>query len=70
MRYRQLEKHALTQAGVGAFVFTGGQATAAETAELVCRLLLKLARINRSERKPFLYGFGFGGTFTRVKLRV
>jgi hypothetical protein len=41
VRYRELEKHALNQAGVGAFVFTGGQATAADTADIICRLLRK-----------------------------
>lgn len=70
VRYRQLERNALTEARVGAFVFTGGQATAADTAEIVCRLLAKFASINRSERKPFLYSFGLGGSLSRIKLKT
>jgi hypothetical protein len=67
VRYRELEKYALNQAGAGAFVFTRGQATAADTAEIVCRLLRKFANMNRSERKPFLFSFGSGATISRVK---
>jgi hypothetical protein len=70
VRYRELEKNALTEAGVGAFVFTGGQATAADTAEIICRLLAKFAKIGRSERKPFLYSFGIGGSLSRIKLKT
>jgi hypothetical protein len=69
VRYRELEKHALNQAGAGAFVFTGGQATAGDTANIVCRLLRKFANINRSERKPFLFSFGSGVTISRIKLK-
>jgi PIN like domain len=70
VRYRELEKRALASAGVGAFVFTGGQATAAETANVICKLLPKFARINRSERKPFLYTFGLGGSLSRIRLKI
>jgi hypothetical protein len=69
VRYRELEKQALTQAGVGAFVFTGGQATANDTADIVCRRIPKFANISRSERRPFLFTFGFGATVSRVKLK-
>jgi hypothetical protein len=69
VRYRELEKHTLNQSGAGAFVFTKGQATAADTADIVCRLLPKFAKINRSERKPFLFSFGSGVTISRVKLK-
>jgi PIN domain-containing protein len=69
VRYRELEKHALIHARVGAFVFTGGQATAAETAELVCQLRRKFANINRSECKPFLYSFGMAGAIHRIALK-
>jgi PIN domain-containing protein len=69
VRYRELEKRALNLAGAGAFVFTGGQATAADTADIVCRLLRKFANISRSERKPFLFTFGFGTTTSRIKLK-
>lgn len=69
VRYRSLERNALTDAGVGAFVFTGGQATAAETAEVILRILTKLANIHRSEVRPFLYSFGLAGSLSRIKLR-
>jgi hypothetical protein len=69
VRYCELEKNALIEAGVGAFVFTGGQATAADTAEIICRLVPKLASTNRSESKPFLYSFGFAGSLDRIRLR-
>lgn len=69
VRYRELEKQALMRAGAGAFVFTGGQATAADTADIVCRLLRTFANINRSERKPFLFSFGFGATISSIKLK-
>lgn len=69
VRFRVLERDALTSAGVGAFVFTGGQATAADTATVICRLLPKFANMAISERKPFLYTFGLGGTPARIKLK-
>jgi hypothetical protein len=69
VRYRELEKRALNQAVAGAFVFTRGQATATDTAVIVCRLLRKFANIHRSERKPFLFSFGSGVTISRVRLK-
>jgi hypothetical protein len=69
IRYRRLERDALTEAGIGSFVFTGGQASAAETAAVVTRMLQKLSNIGRSEPKPFLYSFGATGSLTRIKLQ-
>jgi hypothetical protein len=69
VRYRELEKNALHESGAGAFVFTGGQATAGDTADIVCQLLPKFANINRSERKPFLFSFGYGVTISRIRLK-
>jgi len=69
VRYRTLERTALTQAGVGAFVFTGGQATAADTAAVICSLLNKFTATSVSERKPFMFCFGLGGALSRVQLR-
>ncbi len=70
IRYRYLERTALVQASVASFVFTGGQATAIDTAKVVCRLLAKLVKISRSENRPFLYGFGLNGSLARVKLKT
>jgi hypothetical protein len=69
VRFRHLEIGALAEAGVGAFVFTGGQATAADTAAVILRLLPKLTNMGRSEPKPFLYSFGLAGLLNRIKLR-
>lgn len=69
VRYRTLERIALTEAGVGAFVFTGGQATAADTATVICSLLKKFAATSVSERKPFMFCFGLGGVLSRVQFR-
>jgi hypothetical protein len=66
VRYRLLERMALEEAGVAAFVFTGGEATGAETAATICKLLRKMTNMAVSERKPFMYTFGLGGSLTRV----
>lgn len=68
IRYRKLEKEALKAAGVGAFTFTGGQATALETATAILSRLEKMRAIARSEPRPFLYTFGLYGPLSRVTL--
>ena len=68
IRYRRLEREALKSAEVGAFVFTGGQATAQDTADVILPRLSKIVSIARSERRPFLYTLTLGGTLTRVPL--
>ena len=69
VRYRLLERIALEQAGVAAFVFTEGTATAADTAVTIVRLIRKMANMAISEPKPFLYSFGSSGHLNRVKVR-
>jgi hypothetical protein len=69
IRYRPLEYLALREAGVGAFVFTGGTVTASETAGVVVRILTKFVNMAASEPRPFLYTFGPSGSLTRVALR-
>jgi tRNA G37 N-methylase TrmD len=54
IRYRPLEYLALREAGVGAFVFTGGTVTASETAGVVVRILTKFVNMAASEPRPFL----------------
>jgi hypothetical protein len=66
IRRRPLERAALRAAGVAAFAFTAGQATAEETAQAIVPLLEKMANIAISETKPFLYIFGITGRLTRV----
>ncbi len=53
VRHRALEMQVLTEARVGAFALTAGQATARETASVISAKLPKLLNIARSERKPF-----------------
>lgn len=68
IRYRPLERRALTLNGVGAFVFNGGQATAETTANRLIELLPKMSAIATSESRPFLFTFGLHGSIARVKL--
>ena len=68
IRYRTIERDALKRAAVGAFVFTGGQATARDTAEAIVPKLRKMGSIATSERKPFLYSLSARGSLTRVPL--
>jgi hypothetical protein len=69
IRKRRIELEALRDAGVAAFTFTGGQATAAATAEVIVPLLRKFANMATSEPKPFLYTFGLSGRLSKVKLK-
>jgi hypothetical protein len=69
IRHRALELQALTAANVAAFAFTATRATAGDTADTIERRLAKFANMATSERRPFLYTFGLGGSLTRVKLR-
>jgi len=68
IRRRLLEREAIKQSGAAVFALTAGEATAAETAEVVIRLLRKLGNMAASERRPFLYTFGLRGRLSRVKL--
>lgn len=69
VRYRQPETAAILAAKVAAFVFTGGQVTAAETAEVLVRRLDKMINIAASERRPFVYTITAGGRLARLKLK-
>jgi hypothetical protein len=68
IRRRRLELASLTASGVAAFAFTGGQATALQTAEAVEQLLQKMVNISVSEPRPFLYTFGLAARLIRVRL--
>lgn len=66
---RWLERRALAEASVAAFVFTGGQVTAKATANVIVPLLPKFAQMSISEPKPFLYTFGLAGRLNKQKIR-
>lgn len=66
IRYRQLERAALHAARVKAFVFTGGNVTMQETADILTRALPKVERICKSEHGPFIYHIGSGAKPIRM----
>jgi hypothetical protein len=68
IRRRVLEREAIRQSGTAVFALTAGQATAAETAVVVAKLLVKFANMAVSEPKPFLYTFGLSGRLSQVRL--
>jgi hypothetical protein len=68
IRRRVLEREAIKQSGAAVFALTAGEATAAETAQVVIRLVVKFANMAVSEPKPFLYTFGLAGRLSRVRL--
>jgi hypothetical protein len=68
IRRRVLEREAIRQSGAAVFALTAGEATAAETAQVVVRLIVKFANMAVSEPKPFLYTFGLAGRLSRVRL--
>lgn len=61
IRYRQLERVALQEAKVRAFVFTGGNVTAADTGAILCKALERIRRICRANPGPFIYHIGKSG---------
>lgn len=66
IRYRQLELGALQAARVRAFVFTGGNVTMKETAEILSRALPKIGGICTAEAGPFIYHIGSGAKPIRM----
>ena len=66
IRYRQLELGALQAARVRAFVFTGGNVTMKETADILSRALPKVSRICAAEAGPFIYHIGSGAKPIRM----
>ena len=61
IRYRQLERLALQAAKVRAFVFTGGNVTAKDTAAILVRALPRMSNIARADAGPFIYHLGKSG---------
>ena len=69
IRRRRLEREALVAAGLGAFVCTAGEATAAETAKAVLTALRTMVNIGTSEPRPFIYVFGLAGVLRKLPSR-
>jgi len=69
IRRRPLELAALRAAGVAAFAFTVGEATAQDTAAAIVPQLVKFANMATSEPRPFLYTFGRSGRLSRANLK-
>ena len=68
MRHREVERAAIVEAKVAAFIFTGGQVSAGDTTKTLLRLLDKMINIAASEPRPFLYTITTGGTIAKTKL--
>jgi hypothetical protein len=68
VRHREVERAAIVEAKVAAFIFTGGQVSAADTTKTLLRLLNKMINIAASEPRPFLYTITAGGTVAKAKL--
>ena len=66
MRYRQLERLALTEAKVRAFVFTGGNVTGKDTAAILVHALPRIMTICQADKGPFIYHIGRGGKPIRM----
>jgi len=61
IRYRLLERLALHEGRVRAFVFTGGNVTVKDTAAILVAALARLERIARSAPGPAIYHLGRAG---------
>ena len=67
IRYRQLELRGLTEARVRAFVFTGGNITVKDTAEILTRALPRIDAICALNAGPFIYHIGRTGKPVSMK---
>ena len=61
IRYRQLEKMALKNAGVRAFVFIGGNVTLQDTATILIAALPRIYTVLVSHPGPCIYHIGRAG---------
>ena len=66
IRYRQLEKVALKNAGVRAFVFIGGNVTLQDTAEILTAALPRMYAVLATEPGPWIYHIGRAGKPLRM----
>ena len=68
IRRRPNELQAFRESGVIVFVVTAGDASAADTAELVKRLYAKLIRKAQSTKPPAMFSVTHSGAVNRIKL--
>lgn len=61
IRYRQLERKSLEDAGVRAFVFIGGNVTIKDTAAILVTALPRIFKISTSNPGPYIYHIGRTG---------
>jgi hypothetical protein len=61
IRYRQLERKSLEEAGVRAFVFIGGNVTIKDTAAILVTALPRIPNISTDNAGPFIYHIGRAG---------
>lgn len=66
IRYRQLERLALTAAQVRAFVFTGGNVTVKDTAAILVKALPRIRKTCAAQAGPFIYHIGTGANPIRM----
>jgi len=66
IRYRVLERTALHEAGVKAFVFTGGNVSLKDTVQILVGALGRIGKIARTEPAPFIYHVGASGRPKRM----
>ena len=68
IRRRPNELQAFRDSGVIVFVLTAGDASAADTAELVSRLYPKLIRKAQATKPPAMFSITLAGTISQIKL--
>lgn len=61
IRYRQLERKSLEEAGVRAFVFIGGNVTIKDTAAILVTALPRILKLSETNHGPFIYHIGLAG---------
>ena len=66
IRYRELERLALTSAGVKTFVFTGGNCTIQQTIDAIIPAVPKMRKLAGSQAGPFIYHIGKSGNPIKV----
>lgn len=66
IRYRVLERTALRDAGVRAFVFTGGNVGLQDTVAILVGALPRIAALCRTQRAPFIFHIGASGRPVRM----
>jgi hypothetical protein len=68
IRSRVLEKQALKDFSVGAFTFSGGQATGQQMADRIVGLLAEMNQRALLTPRPFLFTFGLQTPLAKAKL--